>query len=100
MSTSAHYVKDKEIVTREIAGETVIVPVKGGVGDLNSIYTLNQSGTMVWDLLGAGRPVHEILSSVCTEYEVSREEAERDIQEFLDSLQTAGLICPLPESGG
>jgi len=87
-------------VTRQIAGETLIVPVRGGVGDLNSIYTLNQPGTMIWSLLSSGNSLAEILISICREYEVSEEEAEIDVREFLDSLLGAGLIASSSESGG
>ncbi len=100
MSISRHYINEQEIVTRQIAGETLIVPVRGGVGDLNSIYTLNPPGTRVWELLAAGTTVGGILEAICREYHVSEEEAAKDIEEFLDALRTAGLICSSPDSGG
>jgi hypothetical protein len=45
------FFKAADFVTRDIAGETIIVPVRDGVGDLNSIYTLNELGTRVWQLV-------------------------------------------------
>ena len=44
-NTGKGFIKESEIVTRNIAGETIIVPVKGRVGDMDSIYTLNEVGT-------------------------------------------------------
>jgi len=38
------FVKEPDLVTRLIAGETIIVPIRDGVGDLNAVYTLNQVG--------------------------------------------------------
>ncbi len=90
----------QEVVTRRIAGETVIVPVKGGVGDLNSIYTLNQTGTLIWELLGAEVPVTDIVSALCREYDVGKDAAESDIEEFLNALQAEGLIRAAQECGG
>jgi hypothetical protein len=86
------YIKEKEFVTREIAGETVIVPVKGNVGDLNSIYTLNEIGTMIWQLIDGKRTVGQIIESICSAYEVTPEEAEEDAVDFLKSLEEASLI--------
>jgi hypothetical protein len=86
------YVKEKEFVTREIAGETIIVPVKGNVGDLNSIYTLNEIGTMIWQLIDGKKNVGQIIKVICSAYEVTPEEAEKDTVDFLKSLEEAGLI--------
>jgi hypothetical protein len=45
------FIKETDFVTREVAGETIIVPIRGNVGDLNSIYTLNEVGTKIWELI-------------------------------------------------
>ncbi len=100
MRASTYCTKKHEVVTRKIAGETVIVPIKSGVGDLNFIYTLNHPGTMIWELLGEGATLAQILSSVCREYDVPEETAERDIRDFLISMQAEGLVCSSQESGG
>jgi hypothetical protein len=86
------YIKEKDFVTREIAGETIIVPVRGNVGDLNSIYTLNEIGTMIWQLIDGKKNVGQIIESICSAYEVTPEEAEGDAVDFLKSLEKAGLI--------
>ena len=84
--------KRSDLVTREIAGETIIVPVRGNVGDLSSIYTLNEVGTRVWELIDGHTQVGQIIENVCNAYEVTREEAEKDTLEFLNSLEASGLI--------
>jgi hypothetical protein len=86
------YNKDKNLVTRSIAGETLIVPVRSGIADLDCIYALNEVGSRVWELLDERRPIDEIAEAICTEYEVTQEQAARDIGELLSSLEAAGLI--------
>jgi len=49
-------------------------------------------------MLAAATPESAIVQSVCQEYEVTPEEAERDVAGFLDSLRAAGLICSSPLS--
>jgi hypothetical protein len=88
-----------DLTTRVIAGETLIVPVTGRVGDLDSIYTLNEVGTTIWQMINGQIKVRQIVESVSREYDVSREEAERDVVELIDSLAEAGLIRAVESAG-
>jgi hypothetical protein len=85
------------LVTRAIGGETIIVPVSGMVGDLDSIYTLNGVGSLIWSLLDGQRGLQDIVRGVTGEFEVAEDEAARDVQGFLDSLGDAGLVQACPE---
>lgn len=86
------FVKDSDLVTRCIAGETIIVPVRGNVGDLDSIYTLNEVATMIWQTIDGWSSVSQIIDAVCQEYDVERAEAEKDVMELIHSLEAAGLV--------
>ena len=86
------FFKEDNCVTREIAGETIIVPIKGRVGDLDSIYTLNEVGTMIWQLIDGQRNIDQIVQAVRETYNVESEEVTKDAVNFLSSLENAGLI--------
>src|SRR3990172_1216692 len=86
------YSKKNEFVTRCITDETIIVPIRGGVGDLNSIYTLNEMGTRIWELMNDQADIDKIAETISNEYEVLLEEAKKDIAEFLGSLESVGLV--------
>jgi hypothetical protein len=88
---------NREFVTRRIADETIIVPVVGGVGDLDAIFTLNDVGSHIWRLIESPTTVHAIVEEIGREFEVSPDRAEHDVAEFLDKLAEAGLIRPLGE---
>jgi hypothetical protein len=97
MSTdSVNYVHADNLVTRKIAGETIIVPVGSHAGELNAIFTLNPTGTKIWEMLGAAATGPLIVQSICEEYDVTPDEAKKDLAEFQASLRAAGLICPTP----
>ena len=64
-----YYTKDTELVTRNVAGETIIVPIKNKVGDLNSIFTLNEVGTTIWELIDGKSSVSQIKGKVAEVYE-------------------------------
>ena len=88
------FFKENNCVTREIAGETIIVPIKGRVGDLDSIYTLNEVGTMIWQLIDGQKSIGQIVQAVRQTYDVEPEEVKKDTADFLHSLEQAGLIRP------
>ncbi len=87
--------KEEGFVTRNIAGETIIVPIRGGVGDLDAIFTLNGTGTMVWQLLDRALTMDEMAREIALEHEVPREEAAQDLSDFLTTLEGRGLIRPI-----
>jgi len=88
-----YFTKERNFVTRCIGGETIIVPVRTNVADLDSIYTLNEVGTLIWELMDGQKNVKQIVESIWNTYEVTPEEAEKDTLVFLNSLREAGLIA-------
>ena len=92
------FAKKGDWVTREIAGETIIVPVRSHTNDLDSIYTLNELATLIWQLLDGRTNVDQIVDDVCREYDISPEQARRDTLDFLQSLEAADLMTPLDDA--
>ena len=88
------FVKENDLVTRDVAGERIIVPIKGHVGDLEGVYTLNELGATIWQLITCQTTARELAEAVRNEYDVGAEEAEKDVVDFLRSLEDAGLIRP------
>ena len=92
-----HVDDHRSFVTRQIAGDTLIVPVTGHVMDLESIYVLNPVGSRIWELLGSPTTADRIAEVVASEFAVSPQHAADDVVEFLDSLVARGLIQQLTE---
>jgi hypothetical protein len=86
------YQRSESLVTRDLAGEKIIVPVRGKVGDLNSIYTLNSVANEIWLLLDGRRTVHEIVDSMQDEYDVDPAILTDDVCRVLEELSQEGLI--------
>jgi hypothetical protein len=86
------FIKDDNLMARNIAGETLIVPIRNSIGDLNSIYTLNEVSARVWQLIDASTRVNQIVETISSEYDVTADEAARDVIELLDSMVAEGLI--------
>lgn len=92
LTQPVRYVRNHEVVSRKIEGELIIVPIRNGVGDLNSLYTLNPVGSVLWDFMTEGHTIAEMVQKVCVEFEVTTVQAEKDIEVFLDSLMVEKLI--------
>ena len=93
------YVRSEAVVSRVIAAETLIVPVRGKVGDLASIYSLNETATVLWEALATPKSVEELRAVILKQYETEPENAAADVDAFLDELHTAGLLTTTSPAG-
>lgn len=82
----------KELIKREIAGDTILVPVGKTIYDANGLYVLNDMASFLWDLLPQAVSEEELCEAVLQEYAVSREEAQQDIGVFMRRLGEMGIL--------
>jgi Coenzyme PQQ synthesis protein D (PqqD) len=94
-STPVRLTRNSAIVSREVAGETIVVPICRGVGDLDSVYTFNPVGKSLWQLLEQSRTTEELTSWIASNFDVTAEQAASDVQSYLTELQEVGLIRTL-----
>ena len=78
--------KSDAIVFRKIGDECILVPIRQGVGDLESIYTLNETAARIWELLDGTAKGAEIRDKLTEEFDVTPEEAEKDLVHHLKEL--------------
>jgi hypothetical protein len=84
--------KAGEYVTRRIADETIVVPIRAKAAELDYVYVFNSVGAAVWEHLDAGLAPAEIAAGLAAEFTVSTETALEDVTRFLRTLMDAGLI--------
>ena len=89
--------KNENFVFRQIDDETILVPIKNNVGDMGSIYNLNEVGAFVWDHLDGDKTLLDIKSMVAEEFEVVPEDAERDLMEFVGQLEEIEAVFEMPK---
>ena len=77
-------------VVREIAGEFIAVPVDSSCG--TNIVILNPVSKFLWEELREEKSFDELLDAMLKNYEVSKEEAEADLKDFLMQLTENNLI--------
>ena len=86
------HVRNTAIVSRDVAGETIVVPICRGAGDLESVYMFNPLGRELWLLLAEGRTAEELTNWVAARYRVEAEQAFADVHNYLAELREVGLV--------
>lgn len=76
-----------EYSVREIAGETVVVPIGETVLKSNILAVLNETGKIFWEMLVKGSTEDEIVGAICNEYEIDEATVKSDLAEFVDYLK-------------
>ncbi len=90
------YRRSEEFVGRKIAGETVLVPLRQQIGDLESIYTLNESASFIWDRLDGTATVGEIAALLEAEFDAAPADIRADLETLLTHLLEIRAICSVP----
>ena len=93
MELTRCYHKSSSMVARRVADEVILVPIRQNVGDLQSIYTLNEVGARIWEFLDNEGTVADMVSAVAREYEVEQPKAEADLADFLAQLESIEAIA-------
>ena len=65
---------------------TIVMP------DGSYIHVLNEIGSRVWDLMDGVRSESEIVDLICEEFDTTREQAARDVRQFLATLQANRML--------
>jgi hypothetical protein len=90
---SRSFSRSQAVVSRQIAGETLVVPIRGKVGDLASIYSFNETGSLLWVALKDPKSLESLTDLLCQTYEVTWDEAQRDASAFVVEMEAAGLLA-------
>lgn len=80
--------KKNQYASRQVGGEYVIVPVRDNVAQMNTLVTLNEVGSFIWDRLVDGASTECLTTAIVAEFDVPPETAQQDLMTFLTSLTT------------
>ena len=81
----------EDIAFRSVEGKVMIVhPFE------DQSHELDELGSLIWSDISLGKSIGEILSHILQEYDIDREKAGRDLEEFLAKLSAHKLISKKP----
>jgi hypothetical protein len=75
------------VVFRKINEEYLLIPLTDNIADMDSIYRLSETGAFIWEMTDGKRDISDITAKVVEEFEVEREEAEKDVLQFFGDIQ-------------
>ena len=88
----AIYKKNSNIVSRLIDEETILVPIRQKAGEIESVYTLNETGAYIWGLIDGKLKLRDISIKIAEKYNIAEEKATLDLKEIIQDLKEASCI--------
>lgn len=79
-------------VLRKVAAHHVILPIGRASVNFNGMVSINETGVLLWEVLEKGGDRDEMVDALTAEYDVDRERAAIDVDEFIATLTKAGCI--------
>lgn len=84
----------QEFVLRNIAGESIIIPISDANNSFQGVMSLNETGESIWKAIEKGLDREGIIEVILEEYEVTREHAAESVDRFLANLNELGILEP------
>ena len=77
-----------EVIAKRLDQATVLVDIS-----TSRIFELNETGTRIWELLGQGLNVEQIVQHLVSEFEVEDSHAAEELKALLSQLRDQGLVA-------
>lgn len=84
------------IVTRKTGNEYVLVPLTNNIADMDSVYTLNETGAFIWELIDGKKCVNDLIEAVLKEFNTDNGTATSDVFSFIDEMSKYLIIKSPP----
>lgn len=84
--------QSQSIVTRKTGNEYVLVPITNNIADMNSVYTLNETGAFIWERIDGKKNVEQIISALTEEYDIDFDSAKEDVFLFIENMNKYLII--------
>ena len=87
-------VPSEDVVAREIEGDMIIVPLVSGIGDADDeLYTLNETGQVIWQKLDGNLTLGQVAKAISEEYSSPEGEIEKDVLGFAAEMVKRGMLA-------
>lgn len=80
------------VVTRKTGNEYILVPVANNIADMDSVYTLNETGAFIWEQIDGKNNLESIIKILISEYEIDAQTAESDLLSFINKMNEYLII--------
>jgi hypothetical protein len=84
--------RSPQVVTRKTGNEYVLVPVANNIADMDSVYTLNETGAFIWEQIDGIKNLKEIIEALTEEYDIDDYTATKDVGDFVGNMRKFLII--------
>jgi hypothetical protein len=84
--------KSEDVVTREIDGKVILMPLHKTSKDLNYIYTLNETASCAWNLFDGKSTLSDVRNGLSKVYAVNEDKVGKELVEFVKDLKSIKAI--------
>ncbi len=77
---------------RKVGGQYVVVALGEASRSFNGIIRLNETGRLLWEQLSAEKTEQQLCEALLAEYDVTPQQAQADVSEFVQTLKKAALL--------
>lgn len=96
MALGTVYRHNTDVISRRVLDDTLLVPIRGDLADLQRIFALNPAAQHIWAQLDGEHDLATVRDGLVARFEVEPVQAEADLYEFIAQLSAAGLIAEMP----
>ena len=93
LQIGGHLRRSHKVVVREIAGQTLLIPLSQTGADLQRIFVLNDTAAAVWKLLADPHTGEQLVDALRQEYETSEDVIRADTESLLQDLLARNLVA-------
>lgn len=86
MNLNQNITLSPEVISQEVSGETVLLDL-----DSENYFGLDEVGTRIWQLIKETNDLAAIYQTLLTEYDVSEERLQQDLDTLLSEITKLGL---------
>ncbi len=88
--------RSEDVVCRTVGLESILVPIRNNVGNLDFVYTLSPVAARIWSLLDGVRTADEVVDAIMAEYDADRDTVMADLAELVSDLAGVSLLSRVP----
>lgn len=87
LDTKTLYSQSPGNIVSDMDGEKVMLSVQKG-----KYYNLGQLGGEIWDLMKEPITIHDLVTTLQSQYDVAQTECEKQVTDFINQLLEQGLV--------
>ena len=89
---SSVFKRSEDVVCRAVGLESILVPIRNNVGNLDFVYTLSPVAARIWSLIDGSRSADDVADAITAEYDVDRDTVLSDFAELVSDLAGVSLL--------